>query len=117
MKPLYVMLTLLMVGSLTGCALRSGADGRGPLRLPGDARAEASIGAPVPQDMAFSYGLLTVENDSNQEIVVDEAELVGADPGIDLIGAYGVRTNSGIGFLAGFRPKGRELHRLKIGPH
>jgi hypothetical protein len=121
-RSLLLLAALVAVVSLVAVALALRAGGSsvesGPLVPPGDSEAKASIGVPIPMNKPFSFGLLVVENTSDSAVVLDQAELVRAGAGIELLGAYGAPEGSvHIGFLPGYNPRGRHLRGMTVAPH
>ena len=62
----------------------------GPLALPPEKK--VSMGIPVPKGVPFSFALLGVKNTSDKPVVLDRVDLVRADPGLALVGAFGLIT-------------------------
>jgi hypothetical protein len=62
----------------------------GPLALPPEKK--VSMGIPVPKGVPFSFALLGVKNTSDKPVVLDRVDLVQADPGLALVGAFGLIT-------------------------
>jgi hypothetical protein len=60
----------------------------GPLALPPEKK--VSMGIPVQKGVPFSFELLDIQNKSDKPVVLDRVDLVRADPGLVLVGSFGL---------------------------
>jgi hypothetical protein len=75
-----------------------------------------SVSAPAEVGGRFSYGLLIATNRGDAAATLERVELVDADPGLQLVGAYAQTAEDPhpVGLLAGFPPEGASPARRPV---
>lgn len=98
--------------ALTACGEKGAAHG-GPLAPP-DGLSDA-VGARVKIGVPYSWGGVSLTNQGDEPVTLDDVTLVGEPPKIHVIGQYAVPSTP-IGFLEGYSPDGRSVENLIIPP-
>jgi hypothetical protein len=100
-------IALTVVGVAAAIWLMTGSPSTTPSDGPLDQWGEPlqSIGMPADVGRAYSYGTLYVVNHAWEPVVIRRVELVGASPGLELLGAQlVVGSTAGVGADFGFPP-------------